>query len=138
KRFYAELSSRSSDEEAKELFKTLSLAEEYHKTSLVNFYREISGASPDDRFPESVISTHPAEDVMEGGMKVGRALEWAPSKSLESILELSISLETNSYDLYIKMERRIGDEKAKRVFRVLSEEEKQHLGKLAALLGGKI
>jgi len=54
------------------------------------------------------------------------------------ILELAISLETNSYDLYIKMERQIEDKNSKQVFVLLSREEKEHLARLAALLDKKL
>jgi rubrerythrin len=67
---------------------------------------------------------------MEGGMRVNEALEWTKEKDLLDILELSVSLEVNSSDLYIKMERKVEDEKAKKTFQVLAEEEKNHLSRL--------
>jgi len=70
---------------------------------------------------------------MEGGIRVDETLLWARDKDLHSILEFAISLETNSYDLYIKMGRRVeGD--ARKVFSLLADEEKRHLERLAALL----
>ena len=51
----------------------------------------------------------------------------------EDLLEFSISLEANSYDLYTLMERKTEDPKARKVFAALSDEEKQHLDKLSAL-----
>jgi rubrerythrin len=55
-------------------------------------------------------------------------------KSITEILELSVALETNSYDLYLNMERRLKDQPSAEVFRVLSGEEKEHLERLSALL----
>ena len=52
---------------------------------------------------------------MEGGVKVDAALLWARDKDVPAILEFAMSLETNSYDLYIKMGRRFEDD-AKKVF----------------------
>jgi rubrerythrin len=74
---------------------------------------------------------------MEGGMLISEALKWSKEKTLKEILELSISLESNSYDLYLKMERKVGDFSAKRVFKALSEEEKKHLEQLTSLFGKK-
>ena len=70
---------------------------------------------------------------MEGGMLVSEALEWSKAKALKDILELCISLETNSYDLYLKMERKVETNKAKQVFKTLSEEEKNHLTRLTLM-----
>jgi rubrerythrin len=138
RRFYLGLYSRSHDEEAKKLFRNLSVAEEHHKTALENAYREITGSDTGENFPESVLSTLPPEEIMDGGVKVDKALEWAQRKNLNDILDYSISLETNSYDLYIKMERRMDRDEEKRIFRMLSEEEKGHLRRLATLLEKKM
>ena len=54
------------------------------------------------------------------------------------ILEIAMSLETNSYHLYIKMYRKIGDPRSRSVFGLLAGEEKLHLENLAALLERKI
>ncbi len=71
---------------------------------------------------------------MEGGMRVADALQWVKGKSTTEVLELSLALETNSYDLYLNMERRLKDQASSQVFRVLSGEEKQHLERLSSLL----
>jgi len=75
---------------------------------------------------------------MEGGMLVGEALQWAKGKRVTDILELSLSLETNAYDLYLKMERQMKDQRSAQVFNLLSGEEKQHLERLSSLLEKRI
>ena len=70
---------------------------------------------------------------MEGGMLVSEAVGWSKGKALKDILELCISLETNSYDLYLKMERKVESRNAKQVFQTLSEEEKNHLERLTSM-----
>jgi rubrerythrin len=75
---------------------------------------------------------------MEGGMSVSEALKWSEGKELKDILELSISLESNSYDLYLKMERKVEGRNAKHVFETLSEEEKNHLERLTSLFVKKL
>jgi len=54
------------------------------------------------------------------------------------ILELSISSETNAYDLYIKMERQMKDQRSAQVFQVLSKEKKQHLERLSSFLEERV
>jgi rubrerythrin len=135
-KFYSEMVEMLEDREAKDLFQILSKAEEGHKATLRKLYKQFSGVSSNEGFPGSVIS--PEGDVMEGGIRVSEALKWAKGKKVKEILELSISSETNAYDLYIKMERQMKDSRSGQVFQVLSKEEKQHLERLSSLLERKI
>lgn len=138
RRFYSELAGVLSDEEGIGIFRDLTAAEEHHKDSLMDLLHNIAGAKSAADFPESLADPDEARDVMEGGMRISRALQWAQGKPLGMILELAMSLETNSYDLYIKMYRKIGDPRSRNVFGLLAGEEKLHLEKLAALLERKI
>jgi sulfur-carrier protein adenylyltransferase/sulfurtransferase len=134
RRFYAELGRTVNDGEMSDLYAELASAEERHEATLLDLYRELAGAPPHDGFPKSIISVENEDDVMEGGMRAAEALQWVQGKSTTEVLELSLALETNSYDLYLNMERRLKDEPSARVFRVLSEDEKQHLERLNSLL----
>ncbi|MGE5799087.1 MAG: ferritin-like domain-containing protein [Syntrophaceae bacterium] len=138
RKFYSELASTLTDNEAKDLYHQLAKAEEHHMTSLLELYEEFSGKVPDPGFPGSVIPPGKEGDVMEGGMRVVEALQWTKGKGTTDILELSLSLETNSYDLYLEMGRRMKDQRSAKVFHVLSGEEKQHLERLSSLLEKRI
>jgi sulfur-carrier protein adenylyltransferase/sulfurtransferase len=132
-KFYEALIKMLEEQEAKGLFQNLKRSEENHKATLWKMYEEISGKAPTHEFPDNVISKEPRGDVMEGGILVSEALEWSKGKTLRDILELSMSLETNSYDLYLKMERKVEGRNPKQVFKTLSEEEKEHLQRLTSL-----
>ena len=132
-KFYESLVKMMEEQEAKGLFQSLKRSEENHKATLWKMYEEISGKVPAPEFPDTVISKEPRGDVMEGGMSVSEALKWSKGKTLKDILELSMSLETNSYDLYLKMDRKVEGRNAKHVFKTLCEEEKNHLGQLTSL-----
>jgi rubrerythrin len=138
RKFYSELAAGMKDQEAKNLFKDLFAAEERHQASLLKLYRELSGLTSTSGFPGSVISLEKEGDVMEGGMRLSEVLPWAKGKSVAEILEFSVSSETNAYDLYVKMERQMKDQRSAQVFHVLSGEEKQHLERLSSLLEEKI
>ncbi len=138
RKFYSELASTLMDNEAKDLYRQLAKAEEHHMASLLKLYEGFSGKVTDPGFPGSVIPPGKEGDVMEGGMRVGEALQWAKGKRTTDILELSLSLETNSYDLYLKMERQMIDQRSAQVFNVLSGEEKQHLERLSSMLEKRI
>ena len=136
RRFYASIAGTLADSEAEKLFTDLAAAEEHHKASLLGLYRDIANKEPGPDFSRGVIAAD--EDRMEGGVKLSDALEWAKGKDSRELLELSMALETDSYDLYIKMGRRVEGAKAKQVFGRLVEEEKGHLARMAALLDRKL
>ncbi len=132
-KFYESLAEMMQDQETKGLFQNLKRLEDNHKTTLWKLFEEISGTSPTHEFPYKVVPAEPREDVMEGGMLVSEGLEWSKGKALKDILELCISLETNSYDLYLKMERNVEGLNTKQVFKTLSGEEKNHLDRLTSM-----
>ncbi|MDH4233150.1 MAG: ferritin family protein [Nitrospirota bacterium] len=137
RRFYSEIPALVDDDEVKRLFQRLTTAEEHHKAALVRLYRTFSGQEPGQDFPGSVVDISPIDDVMEGGMRVSEALEWVKDKSFEAVFELAIALETNAFDLYIRMSRNMKDDKSRQVFDQLSREEKKHLELLAGLFEKK-
>jgi rubrerythrin len=67
---------------------------------------------------------------MEGGLSLAQALAWSQEKSLAEILELAMTLELNAYDRYLAFRREAEDVDVRRVFEVISDEEKRHLERL--------
>lgn len=137
RRFYAGLAESMADGGAKGLFQELAAAEVQHKSSLLELFRSVSGAAGGAGSAEAMESLLPGiapGDMMEGGVRVDEALAWTRGKSAPDVLDLSMALEANAYDLYVKMERALTDEQAKRVFRTLAIEEKRHLDRMAALM----
>ena len=132
-KFYESLAKMIEEQEAKGVFQSLKRSEENHKTALWKMDEELSGKPPPSEFPDTMMSREAAGDVMEGGMLISEALKWSKGKNLKEIFELSISLETNSYDLYLKMGRKVEGRSSKQVFEKLSEEEKRHLEQLTSL-----
>ena len=132
-KFYESLAKMIEEQEAKGVFQSLKKSEENHKIVLWKMYEELSGKPPPSEFPDTIMSREAAGDVMEGGMLISEALKWSKGKNLKEILELSISLETNSYDLYLKMGRKVEGRSSKQVLEKLSEEEKRHLEQLTSL-----
>lgn len=138
RKFYSELPALVSDSDAVKLYEELAAAEEHHKSSLTGLYKNLTGSGPGAGFPGSLLPGEPKNDSMEGGVRVSEALAWVKGKDLHDVLELSISLEANSYDLYIKMGRAVTGRDSQEVFRLLTAEEKNHLARLGALLDKKL
>jgi rubrerythrin len=134
RKFYVELQALLTDREAVELFQDLVIAEEHHRSALLDLHRKLTNRAAGAFFP----GLGNSEDVMEGGMRISDALNWAKGKKLTDVLDLAIGLETNSYDLYIKMGQRSADAQTKELFTLLSAAEQEHLERLAGLLDKKL
>jgi len=103
------------------------------KAAILELFRNITGEEAPDDFPHSIIST-PPEDVMAGCIRVKQALEWAEGRSLVDIVEVLLSLEANTLDLYLKLARSAQDLGIKNAFHLLSEQETKNLQAAASLL----
>lgn len=136
RRFYSALAAMRAQPEVAGLFGTLAEAETNHKSSLLALYRDLTGKAPGPDFPRGLSAAQDADDRMEGSVRVSEALTWAGDKETADLLDLCMSLEADSYDLYIKMGRSVPGEKAKKVFEKLVAEEKAHLARMADMLDG--
>jgi rubrerythrin len=130
RRFYSTMAGDLADKEASDLFSRLADAEGHHRETLETLHRELS----EGEIPEEP----PSGEYMEGGSPVAEVVEWAREQEVVKIIKWSMALETNAYDLYIKMTRLPGEEKVHKVFKVLAEEEKGHLKRLSALLDQRL
>ena len=90
------------------------------------------------QFPADPSGKTMEQDVMEGGLRLSETLAWARGKSGRELLELAMSLETDSYDLYIKMGKIITDSGAHKVFGLLIEEERHHLKRMSSMMDGLV
>ncbi len=134
RKFYSAVADMQKSPEATRLFLTLVESEEHHKEALRAFYRDIADTEPGPDFPRNMPIAQGTDDRMEGNVGVSEVLAWAKGKEVRDLLELSMALETDSYDRYIKMGRRVPGERAQKIFAHLVAEEKEHLSRMAELL----
>jgi rhodanese-related sulfurtransferase/rubrerythrin len=134
--FYSSAMDLVTDTEAKDLLSTLVKAEENHKAALSQTLSRIKEKDMTD----DIIKDSSLENIMEGGISVDKAIEWLGEQEngLISVLELSMHLEANSLDLYMKMYNELENDEVKEVFSGLVKEEKTHLARLGNLLNEKI
>ena len=126
--FYSDLAKmRPGTDEADLLMKLVS-AEEHHKETLSSIHGKLSG-EPVDRFYRGQ-----ASPILEGGVGMEEAISWAKDKPAKKVLSLSMGFEANAYDRYLKMVDVSENEDAKKVFRTIAREEKEHLKRLSKLL----
>ena len=99
------------------------------KRELVNLYQNIVNPMERKEFPSEVLPSPPV-NVMAGCIDVSQAIEWSKDKSISDILDLMISLEANTFDLFLKLGRQVESDRARKVFVELAENEKVHLNNL--------
>jgi rubrerythrin len=136
-KFYLDAAAQIDDAETSALLNDLATAEKHHKESLVKLAHELFDTDEEDLRNTPVFMDNP-DDVMEGGIKVSEALAWAEGKDAREVLEFTMGAEANAYDLYIKMLQKLEDEKARKIFTSLADEEKNHLERMGALLKKKV
>lgn len=130
--FYKTVEGLLDDEAAKKIFESLVKAEERHKSNLLEAYRLQTGSDTwTKQEREDLLS-----GMMESGISVSEAIAWVkePERQPQDILEFSMQLETNSLDLYMKISRETDSAEIQGIFKVIIDEEKQHLERLGNLL----
>ncbi|MCX5873098.1 MAG: ferritin-like domain-containing protein [Deltaproteobacteria bacterium] len=134
--FYREVEKGSSDNDLIKLLHTLASIEDRHKEFIYNLYKseELAALSLTD-FEASV-----KIEIMEGGIKledfVTRNQRFLQSAS--DILDLSMMLETQALDLYLRLAHRSTNEQARSTFNRIADEEKSHLTALSKLRDQKL
>lgn len=130
-KYYQRMKAMTRIQEEKDLFADLYSYKAAHKDDLFDCYKKMSGQSEVKDFPSKILPEPPA-DVMAGCVQVTEAVKWSQDKKVSEILDLMMSLEANTFDLYLKLGRHIKTEEARSVFLALSEKEKHHLDTLAS------
>ena len=129
--FYREVEKKSSDDDLIELLNTLASVEERHTQYVYSLYKswETNPLSLED-FQKSVVS-----DVIESGLKLDDFLNSNRDflKTASDLLDLSMMLETQALDLYLRLAQRSTKEESRSAFHKIADEEKAHLTSLSKL-----
>jgi rhodanese-related sulfurtransferase/rubrerythrin len=130
--FYSRMKEMVHNQEARDVFESLITAEDRHKTALLEAYRHAAGTD----LADAAIEEKSLKGYMEGGVSIEDTVRLVQKGSgeLTDILEISMQVEANSLDLYMKMRAEIDNETVKKVMSHLIEEEKAHLSRLGKLL----
>ena len=130
--FYSTMVDMVDDQEVVGLLTKLAVIEENHKQRLFNLYLTFEPDVADKAaFEAGVVS-----DIMEGGFTTKEFLEQnRPAiQTVEGVLNVSMMLEAQALDLYLRYSQKIKDENAKTVLYEIAEEEKAHLASLGRLM----
>ena len=128
--FYSRMADQFAALDACALFMSLAAAEEHHKDRLRELYRVLTGRHDDPVTPDEVA----AHDTMEGGVSLTKVLAWAEGQKPIDVLEFSVAMEVNTYDLYLRVGQRLEARESRDVLLSLAHEEKAHLDRLTEAL----
>jgi sulfur-carrier protein adenylyltransferase/sulfurtransferase len=130
--FYREIKKGAQDAELSNVLETLASAEEKHKQYLLSRYNELESGKVDQKTFEAQL---PSTYTMEGGFDTQELLRQNRQfvESVPSLLDLSMMLETQALDLYLRFAGKIESASTKEVLYRISDEEKGHLQVLGRL-----
>lgn len=117
-------------ESVKSVFKKLARAEGEHKKTLESLFEGLVGHSPSDDFAYVLLEQTPQDILVEGGASLDEIRQWAADKSDVQRVDLAIAVETNAYDRYLLLRRKLTDEHLKRIVEVVAGDERRHLYRL--------
>jgi len=131
--FYIKIKENSDDQKLIELLSVLIDVEEKHKKMLQELFLKIESKEKDFKaFEEEILG----KKTMEGGFDMEEYMKQNASflDSVQNLIELAMTLETQSFDLYLRFSEKSKNKETKDVLLKIAEEEKAHLKSLGNLL----
>ena len=133
RRFYEELANLFPRTDAGNIYAELSRVEENHKSILTKLYYKVKDSDSTLDYPDYFTDLNEAGRTIEGGLKLDEALAWAKDKNKKDILDFTMSMEAQQYDLYMRLMRLLTEEDTKMALGKIAQEEKGHLEKFTEL-----
>jgi sulfur-carrier protein adenylyltransferase/sulfurtransferase len=129
--FYRRVRTSTTDKELAKLLDRLASIEDRHKEYLLDLYNSIEPLPSDREAFEAQVSA----TVMEGGFDSSEFMlnNERYLHSVSSLLDLSMMLEAQALDLYLRFAGKMQDEETGKVLRKIGDEEKAHLEALGRL-----
>ena len=129
---YRSMAEISADSDVSKLLTRLAGIEDRHKEKLFDLYIVLDPDNTDkEAFETTVVS-----GVMEGGFTTEEFLEENKDamNTAPGVLNISMMLETQALDLYLRYAQKAEEEKSKNVLYQIADEEKAHLKSLGRLM----
>ncbi len=132
RRFYEAMAGMAKNAGSRDLYGMLQDIEEKHKEMVRGLYSSHAGEGSD---PDQV-SRRLKEDgelVVEGGLKLNELISFLEGKKDIDVLEYSLALEAQLYDLYLRLKLETENPRTLEVIDTLAGEEKKHIDMLMEL-----
>ncbi len=133
---YRNLQATVDDKELSELLARLASLEDKHKQYLLDLYAKMELPRIDRESLEDSLQSQTTEGGFDAEELVKQNREFL--KDVPSLLDLSMMLETQALDLYLRFAQKVEAEEAKQVLYRIADEEKEHLKWLGDLRGRRI
>lgn len=135
KRFHQEIASRTVEADLRDLLIQLIKAEESHQRTLMTLLEKVQEGSEEASDNASLAATS-EESLIEGGIDVAAFVRQNEHylQTVAGYLELTMMIETQALDLYLRMASESRNPVAREVLRRIGEEEKGHLQMLGRFL----
>lgn len=130
--FYRLMAHHTKENKVVDTFTKLADIEDIHKKKLFQLYGHLNSSISDMKtFEENTVNK-----VMEGGGSVEEFVDRNRDmiNTVPTVLELAISIEAQSLDLYLRYSEKSSDGETKTVLFEIAEEEKSHLATLGRLM----
>jgi len=130
--FYRIVKTRTQDNELARLFEMLINIEDKHKQYLLKLHRSLE---PSDISNTGTFEAFVSSKVMEGGFNSDEFIKQNERflSDVPSLLDLSMMLETQALDLYLRFADKSDNQETKDVLHRIGDEEKAHLAALGNL-----
>jgi sulfur-carrier protein adenylyltransferase/sulfurtransferase len=131
--FYRTISTMTADEELGSLASKLAAIEDRHKGFLVNLLETMDSSG----ISAAILKPEDKAFIMEGGFSGQELIEKNRTllSSVSHVLDLSMMIEAQALDLYLRFAGKMEDEASTDALRRIAEEEKSHLEALGKLRG---
>jgi sulfur-carrier protein adenylyltransferase/sulfurtransferase len=131
--FYRTISSMTTDRELADLANKLASIEERHKGFLVDLLETLDSSG----ISAAILKPEDSAFIMEGGFSGQELIEKNQTvlKSVSDMLDLSMMIEAQALDLYLRFAGKMEDESSRDALRRIGDEEKSHLAALGKLRG---
>ena len=128
RRFYRELCYMDYSREITDSFRRMGMEGERHEKLLEKMFRRMHSEAEAGRIElkRRHLIDEETENFIEKGMCVNELVKWAKNQLLNSVLEFSISLEFQLYDLFSFLRRNVNDRDHRRYLDEILGDEKEH------------
>jgi rubrerythrin len=126
-RFYLELEQKETDEKKRNVYRQLAGFEDLHKENLKQGFEKTKGT------PFDVNAALIPQGVVEGGEsnKLSPYAVIAQMTKVEDIYGLSLAIEAQSFDLYVRLAGKATLSESRKLFLEMADEEKAHMNYLS-------
>ena len=127
RQFYSKMSKRFEHTYFAAFFDELASDENRHKETLKAIWEALTGRPAGEAFPPE---GYPKMTLPENGESLDCLLKTSENLSAEQVIDYAMAMELTALDHHLYLKRHCQDPNSQRLFEIMADEEKRHLGEL--------